>query len=101
MVDTLDREGYIPIEVAVDKATLSPEDYLATVCSLLLLIADGKLPKRITVRKGNFTESRYVNKKALKKACDWIMLPEHFEAPRLLEQILLQTWTLKPAIGSN
>lgn len=101
VVDTLDRDGYIPIEVVVDKATLSPEDYLATVCSLLLLIADGKLPKRIRVRKGNFTEGRYVNKKAQKKACAWIMLPEDFETPRLLEQILLQTWTLKPAIGSN
>ena len=101
VVDTLDREGYILNEIFVDKATLSPEDYLATVCSLLLSIADGKLPKRVRVKKGNFTEGKYVNKMAVKKACHWIMLPEHFEAPRLLQQILLQTWTLKPAIGSS
>ena len=96
VVDNLDREGYIPTKVLVDKTTLSPDDYLATICSLLVSIGNGKTPRRMAVKKGNLTQWKYVNEKALKKACRWIMLPDDFKAPRLLEQILLQTWTLKP-----
>ena len=101
VVDALDREGYIPTDVVVDNTTLSPQDYLATICSLLVSITGGKIPRRISVKKGNLNQSKYVNRRALEKACRWIMLPEDFKAPRLLEQTLLQTWTLKPATATS
>ena len=99
VVDAIDQTGYIPSEIVVDKLTMSPEDYLATICSLLG--TEHRKVKQISVKRGRLTESKHVNRKALTKACEWIMLPEQFKAPRLLEQIIMQTWTLKPAVVSN
>jgi len=102
VLENTETEGYIPSEIIVDKAILRPEDYLATVCSLLLRITRGtKTPNEVPVRRGHMVQTKYINPREFKKACKWAVLPDHFEAKKILEQALLQTWTLKPAIATG
>jgi len=97
-LETVDETGYVPSEIRIGESMLTPEDYLATVCSLLVLILrKRRLPDRIVVREGMLAQKRYINSRAFAKACRWAMLPEDFKAPKILRQALLQTWTLKPA----
>lgn len=100
VLKTTDETGHIPSEIRIGQSTLRPEDYLATACSLLVLILrKKKTPDTVVVRRGHLAQKRYINSRAFAKACRWVMLPESFRAPKILEQILLQTWTLKPAFS--
>jgi hypothetical protein len=100
VLEVMETEGYIPSEIVADKSVLVPDDYLATLCSLLMQILQGNgLPDRVRVRKGRLAEKKYINSRAFKKACRWVILPTHFSAVKILEQALLQTWTLKPAVA--
>jgi len=102
VLESTETEGYLPSEIIVDKTILAPEDYLATVCSLLLRIIRGtKTPHELPVQRGRMVQTKYINPRAFKKACNWAVLPDHFEAKKILEQALLQTWTLKPAIATS
>jgi len=95
-------EGYVPSEIVVGKSILTPEDYLVTLSSLLVQILQGnRLPDKVRVRRGRLAEKEHINCRAFKKASRWIVLPTHFSAPRILEQALLQSWTLKPAIPAD
>lgn len=97
-LQTIDETGYVPNEIRIGESILTPEDYLATVCSLLVLsLRKRRLPNRIVVKNGTLAQKRYVNSRAFARACRWAMLPEDFKAPKILQQALLQTWTLKPA----
>ncbi len=99
VLDTMERTGYIPSGIVVERSVLIPEDYLSTASSVLLRILHGrKLPEKVVLRRGKLAQSRYVNSQAFAKACKWQMLPENFKAPGILEQTLLQAWTLKPAL---
>jgi hypothetical protein len=97
----METEGYIPSEIVVDKSILTPEDYLVTLSSLLRQIQGNRLPDKVRVRKGQLAEKKYINSRAFEKACKWVLLPKHFSAAGILEQALLQTWTLKPAITAS
>lgn len=99
VLESMETEGYIPSEIIVDRTTLSPEDYLATVCSLLLQIIRGrKVPDKLSARRGHVVQTKHINSREFRKACKWVMLPDRFEANKIFEQALLQTWTLKPAV---
>ena len=101
VLEITEEAGYIPSEIVAERSILIPEDYLATVCSLLVrILRRGKLPEKVALRRANLAQRTYVNSREFAKACKWIMLPEHLKAERILEQALLQTWTLKPAIGT-
>ena len=93
---------YMPSEIKVDGLILAPEDYTATISQLIVSIVRGsKLSEKVKVRKGNLIEKKYISSRAFDKACKWIMLPTDFKAPAILQQALLQTWTLKPALASE
>jgi hypothetical protein len=90
----------IPNEIKIDTVYLSPADYLATLGDVFLqMIAPGKkkLPTQFTIRKGNFTADKYVANDD-PKIFNWVIHPEGFHAPKLMELAKLQAWTLKPAI---
>ena len=88
----------VPAEVWLGAYSAPPEDYLATVGAVLEpLILSGRKPARIELRKGNFTASRFVAADSV-ELWGWIILPEGFRAPRLMDLAALQSWTLKPAI---
>ena len=94
-----DTKNRIPSFIKLDGGDLSPEDFLATGSKILKLIIKGsKLPDKISVVGGRFVNSKFVDQLEFRKACRWIILPRGFKAPNIFRQIVLQTWTLKPAL---
>ena len=88
----------MPAEIWFGVESLSPQDYLATLAEVIGEIAvSGKKPELVKVRAGNFTSDQYVAADST-KLWDWPILPENFQAPRIIELGRLQAWTLKPAL---
>ena len=92
--------GRIPDQVWLGSESLSPADYLATLASAAQgIIVTGKAPSDVARKSGRFTADRYVadDSPAL---WNWVIFPEGFHAPRIMELARLQAWTLKPALLS-
>lgn len=81
----------IPNAVWVGSVALSPSDFLATLGKQIESPQDP-----VPLLKGKFTASRYVADDS-PKLFSWIIFPEGFHAPRVMELAKLQAWTLKPA----
>jgi hypothetical protein len=77
---------------------MAPADYLATLAHVVEeLIASGKAPPAVTRYEGRFTADRYVAEDS-PKLWNWVIFPEGFHAPKIIELARLQAWTLKPAL---
>jgi peptidoglycan/xylan/chitin deacetylase (PgdA/CDA1 family) len=88
----------IPDEVWVGAESISPADYLATLGGALeRLITAGQVPADVELRTGHYTADQYVAEDS-PALWDWIIFPEGFHAPRLMELARLQAWTLKVAL---
>jgi len=101
-VDFIDSSGYMPgvLGLAGD-VRLAPADFLSTASTgLAELLRTGLMPAAIPFSKGRFLGTRHVDAGRFKLACRWNVLPPKFSAPKILEQINLQTWTLVPAVRS-
>jgi len=100
VVDHIDRQNCLPTSISIsDYAQLNPHDYLATACGLLRTFLSGKpLPKQVNVSHIRPPNQKYIAAANFKKACNWPVLQRGFKGPKILEQIKLQAWTLKPAI---
>ena len=96
--DFLRAHGRIPDQVWIGTNTISPEDYLATLGSMLEALPN--TPDRIAIRRGNFTAGRFVADDS-PRLWGWVIFPEGFHAPRIMELAKLQAWTLKPASLRN
>ena len=59
-------------------------------------LTTGKMPSEIVRRTGQFTADRYVGDDS-PALWGWVIFPEGFHAPRIMELARLQAWTLKPA----
>ncbi len=84
----------MPDEVWVGAESLSPADYLATLAGVIL---SDSMPADVIRREGRFTADSYVAEDS-PDLWGWIIFPEGFHAPRIMELARLQAWTLKPAI---
>ncbi|HZN10086.1 MAG TPA: polysaccharide deacetylase family protein [Blastocatellia bacterium] len=92
------ERGRMPDEVWVGAQSLAPADFLATLgAALEALLEAGRAPERVTVREGKMTAGRYVAEDSA-KLWGWVIFPENFRAPRIMELGRLQAWTLKPAL---
>ena len=92
------KQGRIPDEVWVGTDNLSPEDYLATLASVVEgLITTGRQPEQVLVRKGILGAAKYTAEDS-PKLWGWVIFPEGFHAPKIMEIAWLQAWTLKPAL---
>ncbi|HJP29503.1 MAG TPA: hypothetical protein QGF95_02995 [Candidatus Latescibacteria bacterium] len=91
----LHYHGRVPAAVWVGARCLCPADFLVTAADLLrrLVLDGGGLPTQVTVRAGSITGERHIRE----QSWGWAVFAEDFEAPGILEQARLQTWTLKPA----
>jgi hypothetical protein len=88
----------VPDEVWIGSESLSPADYLATLAGAMEdVIASGKAPAEVTRRDGRFTADRYVAEDST-ALWGWVIFPEGFHAPQIMELARLQAWTLKPAV---
>ena len=88
----------MPSEIWFGVETLSPQDYLATLATVIEeLAASGKKPDRVKVVAGAFTTDKYAATDS-PKLWNWPIHPENFQAPKIMELARLQAWTLKPAM---
>jgi hypothetical protein len=88
----------LPDEVWIGSESMAPADYLATLAHVVEeLIASGKAPTAVTRYEGRFTADRYVAEDS-PKLWNWVIFPEGFHAPKIIELARLQAWTLKPAL---
>jgi hypothetical protein len=98
-VDFVDSKGYMPDSVRLTRdVRIAPADFLSTASSCLSrLLRTGRMPATVPVVKGRFLATKHVDEERFRLACRWNVLPPRFNAPGILEQIKLQTWTLVPA----
>jgi len=97
--DFIDTKGYMPGSLRLAKRVrLTPADFLTTASSALsTLLGTGVMPVLVPLLEGKLLATRHVDEESFRMACKWNVLPPRFSAPRILEQIKLQTWTLVPA----
>jgi hypothetical protein len=100
VADFIDSKGRMPDEIVLEGgARLDPADFLSTAsAALVALLLTGYLAPFVAVTKGKFMGTRRVSADRFRWACRWNVLPPNFHAPKILEQIRLQTWTLVPAV---
>jgi peptidoglycan/xylan/chitin deacetylase (PgdA/CDA1 family) len=97
--DFMEKAGRLPSAVYLGNQKLDPADFLSTVSHAFVNIAEsGNLPDKVGFCKGNFTLEKYVTGEG---AWGWVIFPEGFHAPGLIDLGKLQTWTLKLAICSK
>ncbi|MGH9838222.1 MAG: hypothetical protein ACREEM_05505 [Blastocatellia bacterium] len=88
----------MPDEIWIGAESLSPKDYLATLAGVVEgLIAAARPPADVKLRAGAFTADRYVAEDS-ERLWGWVIFPEGFRAPKIVELARLQAWTLKPAL---
>ena len=61
------------------------------------VITSGQTPAQVNGRSGRYTADRDVAEDS-PKLWGWVIFPEGFHAPQLMELARLQAWTLKPAV---
>jgi len=90
--------GRIPDEIWIGAENIPPADYLATLgAALERTSASGQTPVQVDRHVGHYTADQYVAEDS-PKLWDWIIFPEGFHAPHLMELARLQAWTLKVAV---
>lgn len=87
----------VPDEIWIGAESISPADYLATLAAAVDDVLSGRTPVQVERRTGRFTADRYVADDS-ERLWGWVIFPEGFHAPRLMELARLQAWTLKPAM---
>lgn len=84
------RNHRLPSRAWIGSEALSIGDFAAT------LAGDDGSASEVRVRRANLEMEKYFATDAT-KTFDWVIHPEGFRAPELLEMGKLQGWTLKPA----
>jgi len=88
----------MPAEIWIGAANLSPVDYLATLAHAAEeLLTTGGAPREVPLRTGRFTADQFVTPDS-PALWNWVIFPDGFHAPRIMELARLQAWTLKPAL---
>jgi hypothetical protein len=88
----------MPSEVWIGSQSISPEAYLATLASFMTRLARSDTPPgEIPVLSAGFTAGRHVAEDS-PQLWGWVIFPEGFRAPAIMELARLQAWTLKPAV---
>jgi hypothetical protein len=100
--DALTKRDQVPSCVFAGSKKIAPADFLvacARVADAFLRGPEGAaLPEQVAVPKGTTLETeKHVAPDTPGLYGGWVIHPEGFRAPRLVEQTRLQAWTLKPA----
>jgi hypothetical protein len=90
--------GRVPSEVWLGASSMSPGDFLATLAAVAEgIAAGGRPPGTVTRRPGKVAVEGHVAKDSV-ELWGWVIFPEGFHSPAIMEQARLQAWTLKPAV---
>jgi hypothetical protein len=101
--DEMQVRGQVPARVFAGVKKIAPADFLRAAASVSLgVIAAGPaapvFPDTVTIPRGTAVATeRYVAEDTPELFGGWIIHPEGFRAPRIVEMAKLQAWTLKPA----
>lgn len=89
----------LPAEVWIGVDNLAPHEYLAMLAAAAEeLLTAGKPPDRVMLRSpARLATEKYVAEDNV-KLWGWVIFPEGFHAPKIMELARLQAWTLKPAL---
>ena len=88
----------VPSEVWIGSYSISPETYMATLSGVVGEIArTGRAPADVRVISGTLAAEKYVAKDS-PELWGWVIFPEGFHSPAIMELGRLQAWTIKPAI---
>ncbi len=105
--DEVRKRGQIPSRVFAGVRKIAPADFLiamARAAGHVVLSSkegDAVLPEKIAVPRGTkVLAERHVAEDTPGLFGGWVIHPEGFRAPKILEQARLQAWTLKPAAAA-
>lgn len=101
----MQSHAQVPSQVWLGAASISPEDFLA---SLAPLVAAGSLstavaaatPEWVELRQARLASAAVVGEDSA-EVWDWPILPDGFRSEHLLELARLQSWTFKPAVRGS
>jgi hypothetical protein len=92
------ENGRIPSEVWIGAHSWPPADFLASLAPVAESLASGgRAPATVARRSGRLAPERHVARDN-PGLWGWVIFPEGFHAPALMDQARLQAWTLKPAV---
>jgi hypothetical protein len=90
--------GRVPSEVWIGARSVAPADFLATTASVLASLEQtGPYLDAVTPRTGRIAAEDHVATDS-PDLWGWVIFPEGFRAPTIMEHARLQAWTLKPAL---
>jgi len=97
--DALRTRGQIPAQVFAGTRKIAPADFLRAAATVAAALSDPPAwPERVAIATGTLVATeRYVAGDTPDLFGGWIIHPEGFRAPRIVEMAKLQAWTLKPA----
>jgi len=93
LLDTTHATQQLPSIIWVAGEPVRPEDFAVTLASL---ISDGHYSGSIALRRGELEAKKYVADDS-PRLWGWVIFPEGFNAPHMMEIAKLQSWTIKPA----
>ncbi len=93
----LDRNGQIPNAVWFGSKAVPPESYLVALAKVTgKLLATSEPPESVTVAPARLAAAEYVARDA-PALWDWVIFPQGFHSPHVMDLARFQAWTLKPA----
>ncbi len=84
----------LPSLVWVAGRPVRPADFAVTLASV---VASGQHSGEVVLQRGELEAKRYVADDA-PDLWGWVIFPDGFNAPRMMEIAKLQAWTIKPAV---
>ena len=94
LLNTVRETKQLPSVVWVAGQPVRPEDFAVTLASA---VASGQHAGNIGLQRGELEAKKYVADDA-PRLWGWVIFPEGFHAPHMMEIAKLQAWTIKPAV---
>jgi hypothetical protein len=94
LIDITRQTKQLPSVVWVAGQPLRPEDFAATIAAA---VASNQRSGDVPIRRAELEAKRFVADDG-PRLWGWVIFPEGFSAPRMMELAKLQAWTIKPAL---
>ncbi|MCX5643274.1 MAG: hypothetical protein NTZ17_01110 [Phycisphaerae bacterium] len=94
LIAIIHQTQQLPSVVWVAGQPLCPEDFAATIASA---VASDQHSGDVPLRRAELEAKRFVADDS-PRLWGWVIFPEGFSAPRMMELAKLQAWTIKPAM---
>jgi len=95
--DFLDYNSRVPDSVWLGASQVSPESFMAAIARFLAEGPSGRDENRRIELGPEVLQTRSNVKED--PSWGWVIFPEGFDAPKMVEEAREQTWSLKPALG--